>query len=188
MSNFNIFNEINHLKETAIKFVPTMIMSLLIFLLFLTIASYVKKFIIGNNNLPKNESQIYNVNNYSINLIYNELGNLVYYIIVVLGIIFAIINLGIQTATIITLVGAFGLTIALALQGILTNIVSGIYIAFNDLFNIGDTITVNGFTGVVQNFGLFVTTLQSTKNNSEIIIPNSMLQKDIIINYNQYYN
>lgn len=187
----NIANNVNTLKQKIINFAPTIAMSILIFLLFSTLASYVKELIIGKNKFNVKSTTVsevkYEIYNYgSYDLINRELANLVYYFILIMGIIFSIINLGIASATIITIIASVGLAIGLALQGVLTNMVSGIYIASNELFKIGDTITINGFSGIVQKFGLFITILQSTTNNSEIIIPNNIIQNNIMNNYTSF--
>ena len=108
---------------------------------------------------------------------------IIYYLLCGIGFVFAIINLGIQPSTIITLLATMGLAIGLALQGILTNIISGVYISFSDIFNIGDTIKINNFIGKVKSFNLFNTIITDNESKVSIIIPNNQLQLNIITNY-----
>ncbi len=139
---------------------------------------------IANENIQKIQGEQINYNGdiHKSNIVFYELGYIIYYLIITFGIIFAIINLGIQTTTILTIFSTFGLAIGLVLQGVLTNITSGIYIGFNDLFKIGDVINIDGYTGMVDSFSLFNTILK-TNSGSKIIIPNNKFQSNIMINY-----
>lgn len=113
-------------------------------------------------------------------LINYELNN----IILITGIIFALFNLQIQTSTLLTVLGSAGIAIALSLQTILTNVTSGLYIGCNNLYKIGDMIQITSpsgqlYKGNVSSFNLFNTTITDNKNS--IIIPNTMIQSNIIV-------
>jgi small conductance mechanosensitive channel len=117
-------------------------------------------------------------------LINYELNNIIYYIILITGIIFALFNLQIQTSTLLTVLGSAGIAIALSLQTILTNVTSGLYIGCNNLYKIGDMIQITSpsgqlYKGNVSSFNLFNTTITDNKNS--IIIPNTMIQSNIIV-------
>jgi small-conductance mechanosensitive channel len=190
----HIYNTYDEVKENIVQIIPKIIVSLIIFLLFLSLAKYYKSSIIdaGFNKTVLNtqyipseikHGQLIDTNSelYKKNLLFYELANIIYYLIITVGCIFAIINLGIHTSTIITILGTLGLAIGLAIQGTLTNITSGVYIGFNDLFKIGDIININGFTGKVQKFSLFNTIL-TDKAGSELVIPNNLIQSNILTN------
>lgn len=190
----NIYDTYDNLKDKIVEFTPKILVSVIIFLLFLSLAKYYKASII-DAGFEKTALNIKDISPevkhghivdtttdlYKRNLLFYELGYLTYYLIIVIGIIFAIINLGIHTTTILTIFGTLGLAIGLALQGTLTNITSGIYIGFNDLFTIGDLISINGITGKVQTFTLFNTILINN-SGAEIIIPNNLIQSNIVTN------
>lgn len=89
---------------------------------------------------------------------------------------------GVETTSIIALVGTIGLAIGLALQGTLSNIASGIMLLVLRPFNIGDVVDLNGTMGVVDEIGLFVTEMHSF-DNIYISLPNSKVWGNKIENY-----
>ena len=95
----------------------------------------------------------------------------------------ALNRLGIQTTSVIAILGAAGLAIGLALQGSLSNFAAGVLMVFFRPFQIGDFIEGAGTTGIVKEITLFTTTLL-TPDNKLIIVPNSKLNGDNITNFN----
>lgn len=79
---------------------------------------------------------------------------------------------GVQTASIIAILGAAGLAIGLALQGTLSNVAAGMMLLILRPFKIGDAVNINGTFGVVLEIGLFTTDLKSF-DNIGIVMPNS---------------
>ncbi|QNI69694.1 mechanosensitive ion channel family protein [Cyanobium sp. NS01] len=106
-----------------------------------------------------------------------------YYALLAFVVIAALNRLGIQTTSIIAVVGAAGLAIGLALQGSLSNFAAGVLMVFFRPFQIGDFIEGAGTMGTVKELTLFTTTLQSP-DNKIVIIPNSKLNSDNITNFN----
>lgn len=94
----------------------------------------------------------------------------------------ALSKLGIQTASFIALIGAAGLAIGLALQGSLSNFASGVLLIIFKPFKLGDYIEGGGVAGVVDEIGIFTTSLKSP-DNKKIIVPNSKMTGDNIVNY-----
>ena len=90
--------------------------------------------------------------------------------------------LGIPMASVVAVLGAAGAAVALALQGTLGNLASGIMIVILHPFRPGDFIEVTGNLGTVLETGLFATTIV-TIDNRHVIIPNSTLTTNTIINY-----
>lgn len=90
--------------------------------------------------------------------------------------------LGIQTTSVITILGAAGLAVALALQGSLANLAAGILIIVEKYFKIGDYIEAGGASGTVMEVELF-TTLLKTAEGCQVIIPNAKIVADKIIVY-----
>jgi small conductance mechanosensitive channel len=109
---------------------------------------------------------------------------LVYLTAMVFVITAALSQLGIETASIITIVGAAGLAIGLALQGALSNFAAGILIIFFRPFKIDDLLEVAGVVGTVRVIELFTTTI-ITLDNKTVIIPNAQLTGDKIINFTE---
>lgn len=89
--------------------------------------------------------------------------------------------LGIPTTTFITVLGAAGLAVGLALKDSLTNFASGILILVQRPFNVGDFIQIEGYAGTVKEIHLLYTNIISA-DNKKIIIPNSDLTNSKIIN------
>jgi len=109
------------------------------------------------------------------------LRGLVYYSLVLVVIIAAVGQLGFNTMSFLTVLGALGLAIGLALKDSLSNIAAGVMIILFRPFKVGDAVTVAGVTGGVQMIGLFNTVLH-TPDNQKIIVPNSKILGDVITN------
>lgn len=91
-------------------------------------------------------------------------------------------QLGFDVTSIITAIGALGVTIGLALKDSMSNVASGVQILFNHTFRVGDYLTVDGVEGTVDRIEIMYTALR-TFDNKEIIIPNSELTANVITNY-----
>ncbi len=110
------------------------------------------------------------------------LSNTLFIIIIFIVLVAALAQLGVHTTSIVTIIGAAGLAIGLALQSSLSNFASGIMIVFFKPFKLGDVIQVNTAVGKVESLNVFTTTLK-TANNENIIIPNSKITTDIMTNF-----
>ncbi|WP_057832779.1 mechanosensitive ion channel family protein [Colwellia sp. TT2012] len=91
--------------------------------------------------------------------------------------------IGIQTASLIAVLGAAGLAIGLALQGSLANFAGGVLILLFRPFKNGDAIKAQGYVGTVQEIQIFNTILK-TFDNQRIIIPNGLLSNGCVTNIN----
>jgi small conductance mechanosensitive channel len=89
---------------------------------------------------------------------------------------------GIQTASMIAVLGAAGLAVGLALQGTLANFASGVMLLIFRPFHKGDFIEAAGAAGSVESVGIFVTTL-NTPDNVCVVLPNSTVWGQTIKNY-----
>ncbi|RKS55966.1 small conductance mechanosensitive channel [Gillisia mitskevichiae] len=96
--------------------------------------------------------------------------------------ILVITKLGVETTSLVAIIGAAGLAIGLALQGSLSNFAGGVLIIILKPFKIGDFIEAQGVSGTVQETSLFYTKL-TTFGNQLAVIPNGQLTNDNIINY-----
>ncbi|ANO53281.1 mechanosensitive ion channel protein MscS [Woeseia oceani] len=108
--------------------------------------------------------------------------NLVYWALMAFVIIAAITELGIETTSFIAMLGAAGLAIGLAMQGSLSNFAAGVLIVLFRHYRVGDWIEAGGVAGSVENVQILTTTLK-TGDNKSIIIPNSEIMGNIIVNY-----
>ncbi|KGJ91627.1 mechanosensitive ion channel family protein [Colwellia psychrerythraea] len=91
--------------------------------------------------------------------------------------------IGIQTASLIAVLGAAGLAIGLALQGSLANFAGGVLILLFRPFKNGDAIKAQGYVGTVEEIQIFNTILK-TFDNQRIIIPNGLLSNGCVTNIN----
>jgi len=108
--------------------------------------------------------------------------NLERMVLMVIVIIAAIGQLGIQTTSFIAIFGAAGLAVGLALQGSLSNFASGVLIVLFRPYKVGDFIEGAGISGVVVEVQILTTVLK-TGDNKQIIVPNGQIMNSIITNY-----
>lgn len=97
--------------------------------------------------------------------------------------VLVITQLGVQSSSLVAIIGAAGLAIGLALQGSLSNFAGGVLILLFKPFKIGDFISAQGVDGTVKEISIFTTKLK-TFGNQLAIIPNGQLSNNNIINYN----
>ncbi len=105
--------------------------------------------------------------------------------LLIVVIVVAIGQLGVETASIIALLGAAGLAVGLALQGSLSNFSSGVMIVVFRPFKEGDWVEVSGVSGSVDNINLFNTELR-TGDNKKVIVPNGEIYDNVITNYSAH--
>jgi small conductance mechanosensitive channel len=108
--------------------------------------------------------------------------NLVYWILMLFVIIASINQIGIQTTSLIAMMGAAGLAIGLALQGSLANFAAGVLIVMFRPYRVGDYIEAAGIAGSVLQVQILSTVL-NTGDNKQIIVPNGQIMGSIITNY-----
>lgn len=111
-------------------------------------------------------------------------GQVARYAILFVTIIVVLSQFGVETASILAVLGAAGLAIALALQGTLSNIAAGIMLVFLKPFKVGDYINADGIEGWVVEVELFATRLR-TYDGVYMFAPNSKLSNAKIINYSR---
>lgn len=103
-------------------------------------------------------------------------------IILALFAIMALQNLGVELLPLIAGLGVAGAGIALAMQGVLSNIMAGLTIIFTRPFRVGEYISIVGEEGQVENITLFSTVL-SHMDRSQLVIPNRKIVGEILHNY-----
>ncbi len=94
----------------------------------------------------------------------------------------ALNQVGVDTTSLIALLGAAGLAVGLALQGSLQNFAAGVMLIVFRPFKLGDFIEAGGVVGVVEEISIF-STVMKTGDNREIIVPNGQIYSGAITNY-----
>ena len=112
------------------------------------------------------------------------ISSVVRYLVLVFVLVAVLAQFGVQTASIIAVVGAAGLAIGLALQGTLQNIAAGIMLLFLRPFKVGDYIDAEGLAGTVNEIGLF-TSHMHTFDGLYLEVPNAQLWNRAITNYSR---
>ena len=159
------------LKTNGVEFAFHLVAALAIFIIGRWIAHIVKKVLEGVLNRRRVEPTITKFT-----------GNLAFIALLTFVIIAALGQVGIQTSSFIAVIGAAGLAIGLALQGALSNFAAGFLLILFRYFKKGDYIAGAGVEGVVDEIQVFCTIL-TTADNKQVIIPNSKLTSDNIINF-----
>ncbi len=117
--------------------------------------------------------------------LFNFLGNIARYTVLAFTFLFVLNTFGVQTTSIVAAIGAAGLAVGLALQGTLANVAAGMMIIFFRPIKEGDFVEVSGQMGTVKEITLNFTELASI-GNVQIIIPNSEVWGNTIVNYSAY--
>lgn len=102
-------------------------------------------------------------------------------VVLLIGFIAVLQRLGVQTTSIIAVLGAASLAVGLALQGTLSNVAAGVMLLILRPYRVGDLVNIGGNVGKVQRLDLFFTQL-SDANNVKIMAPNGKVFGDFILN------
>jgi len=142
-------------------------------------------FIVGKwlaRRIAKLLSKLLEKNNVDLTLV-QFLSNLTYYTLIVLVVVAAAGRLGINTTSFLTIIGAAGLAVGLALKDSLSNFAAGVMLVLFRPFTIGDVVSTAGITAKVEKITIF-NTLFCSPDNQLIIVPNNKIISDIITNIN----
>ncbi|MFK8051687.1 MAG: mechanosensitive ion channel family protein [Woeseiaceae bacterium] len=112
--------------------------------------------------------------------------NIVYALIMTFVVIATISKLGIQTASLVAVIGAAGLAVGLALQGSLANFAAGVLMIIFRPYKLGDLIEIcgDGTEGFVEEVDIFTTVLR-LPDQTKIIVPNGQVMSNTITNYTE---
>jgi len=105
-----------------------------------------------------------------------------YYVLLVLVFVAALANAGVELNKFTVITGALGVGVGFGLQNVVNNFVSGLILLFERPIRVGDTVEVNGLTGTVKRIGARSSTVE-TFQGSEVIVPNSTLISNQVINW-----
>jgi small conductance mechanosensitive channel len=117
-------------------------------------------------------------------ILVNFIGSIISTVLLLFVVIAALDQLGVNTTSLIALIGAAGLAIGLALQGSLQNLASGVMLIVFRPFKDGDFVEAGGTMGVVEQIGIFTTQMR-TGDNKEVIVPNGQIFGGTITNYSK---
>ncbi|SEK02928.1 small conductance mechanosensitive channel [Cribrihabitans marinus] len=117
--------------------------------------------------------------------LFTFLSNIARYTVLAFTALFVLNTFGVQTTSIVAVIGAAGLAIGLALQGTLSNVAAGVMIILFRPLKIGDFVAVNGVMGTVKDITLNYTEMANL-GNVKVIVPNSEVWGNTIENYSEY--
>ncbi len=115
-------------------------------------------------------------------ILINFISSVVNAVLLLFIFIAALDKLGVDTTSLVALLGAAGLAVGLALQGSLQNFAAGVMMIIFRPFTEGDFIEAGGVSGTVKSISIFNTILR-TVDNREIIVPNGQIYSDAITNF-----
>lgn len=167
--------DIQQYLPAALSWATNLLLAILILLVGLWIAGKVNKLIVG---ISKRHQQLDET-------LFRFLGSIARYIILAFVIIAVLNRFGVQTASIVALLGAAGVAVGLALQGTLSNLAAGVMLLVFRPYKVGDFIDAAGRFGNVTEIDLFTTVLE-TFDHQQIIVPNSQIWGEQIINHSHY--
>ncbi len=159
--------------QKLIDFLPSVIGSILMLLIGLWIIKMINRFI----------KKFFDKTEYDPTL-ENFIASLIRWGLKIILFVLVVTQLGVESASLITIIGAAGLAIGLALQGSLSNFAGGVLILLLKPFKVGDFISAQGVEGTVKAISIFNTKL-NTVGNQLAIMPNGKLSNENIINFTE---
>lgn len=168
-------DDLSNLMNSGIALGLNVLYAILILIAAYWVSGRVKKFLstVGDNQPEIDDT------------LFTFLGSIARYLILALAFIFVLNRFGIQTTSLVALLGAAGLAIGLALQGTLSNIAAGVMLVVFRPFKLGQFVELAGYAGTVQAITLFTTEI-ATLDNVQITIPNGQVWDSAIKNYSAY--
>jgi small conductance mechanosensitive channel len=115
-------------------------------------------------------------------MLFDFLASIVRYVVLGFAVLFVLNTFGVQTTSVVAVIGAAGLAIGLALQGTLSNVAAGVMLILFRPIKVGDFVEVAGKMGTVKQINLNFTELADL-SNVYVVVPNSEVWGNIITNY-----
>jgi len=167
---------IDKIVDKIIQFAPDLVSALLVLIIGLWVIKRVAY--LANKGFERRELDV-SLRTFLKSLI--SIGLKIILIVTVAGM------LGIGTASFVTILGAAGLAVGLALQGSLSNFAGGVLTLIFKPFKVGDTIEAQGQTGEVKEIQIFNTILLTAEHKT-VILPNGALSNGTIVNHSRHGN
>lgn len=175
MTEFFSELDLNQYLPGAIAFATNILLALLILIVGYWIAGRVSKGVRGlGSKYERLDSTLFNF-----------LGSVARYVILAFVFIAVLNRFGVETTSIIALLGAAGLAVGLALQGAMSNLAAGVMLMIFRPYKVGDFIDAAGKFGNVQEISLFTTILR-TFDHQQIIVPNGQIWGEQIVNHSHH--
>ena len=163
--------------ETAAAYVKDALPSIIVAVIVLVLGILAAKFITKLTGKAVSRS---NIDNAAGHFLVSLVRVLLYIVVVIM----ALSVLKVPMSSIITILGAAGLAVSLALQNCLSNLCGGFIILFSKPFSAGDLIEVDGSLGKVSTIGILYTKI-TTFDGKTVSIPNGKVSDAKIINYTE---
>ena len=173
VQNLNL--DLNQYLPATIAWATNILLAIVILLFGLWFAKNVNNFIV---NVGKKYAHLDDT-------LFRFLGSVARYAILAFVFIAVLNRFGVQTASIVALLGAAGLAVGLALQGAMSNLAAGVMLLIFRPYKVHDFIDAAGRFGKVTEVDMFTTILE-TFDHQQIIIPNSQIWGEQIINHSHY--
>lgn len=167
--------DLNQYLPAALELATNVLLAILILIVGYWIAGRIARLIVGAGNKYEQLDST----------LFTFLGSIARYVILAFTFIAVLNRFGVETTSIVALLGAAGLAIGLALQGAMTNLAAGVMLMIFRPFKVGDFAEVAGIFGLVDEIDLFTTNLK-TFDNQLIIVPNGAIWGDKIINHSHH--
>ena len=167
----NINSVKNTALELAVRYGPRLVAAILILIVGLMVSRWLSRWML--RMLQRLELEV------PVRLL---LARLAWAACMVLFVMMALQNLGVELLPLLAGLGVAGAGIALATQGVLSNVVAGLSIIFSKPFRVGEYIAIVGVEGTVQTITLFSTTLAHV-DRSRVVVPNRKIVGEILHNY-----
>jgi small conductance mechanosensitive channel len=160
--------------KLMLEYAPPIVGALVVLFVGWTIANWVRKFVTRALEKTKIDATLKPV-----------IASVVRYIVLGLTLMVVMQQFGVQTASLLALLGTIGLAIGLALQGTLSNVAAGLMLLFLRPFEVGNHVEAGGAEGVVLGIDLFHTNLRTT-DGVDIVIPNGSILSGTIKNMSAF--
>lgn len=180
MDELNVVNDINHAGNWLIRNQELLIgytFNLASAIIMVIIGMFISKIISNGVN------QVLITRNIDATIA-GFLSALMRYIIITFAIIAALGRIGVQTTSVIAILGAAGMAIGLALQGSLSNFAAGVLLVTLRPLKTGEYVNLGSVSGTVLNIHIFYTMLR-TLDGKIVVIPNNKIISNNIINYSR---
>ncbi len=174
MNPNEIAQQTSALWKLVLEFAPPVVGALLVLFAGWTIANWVRNLTTRGLEKTKIDATLKPV-----------IASVVRYIVLGLTLMVVLQQFGVQTASLLALLGTIGLAIGLALQGTLSNVAAGLMLLFLRPFEVGDHVEAGGAEGVVLGIDLFHTNLRTT-DGVDIVIPNGSILSGTIKNMSAF--
>jgi small conductance mechanosensitive channel len=167
--------QINHFRDTfldmAVKYGPRLVTAILILVAGVIFSRWASRWLLRALHRMELEQPVRQL-----------LARVVWALCFGLFLIMALQNLGVELLPLIAGLGVAGAGVALATQGVLSNIVAGLSIIFSKPFRVGEYVAIAGVEGTVETITLFSTTLAHV-DRSRVVVPNRKIVGEILHNY-----